>query len=401
MLRELIYLPTGIAIISVIAVTAIGGFSSTAILYALLILPFSLTAAFLIRKKIINKLECETSDLNDLQNNLIENQNRVLDSLNQNFRESTEIWKKQIDQICIEGNAEVDQLADRVAHIMTRLTTAMKLFLDTIDFKTPDSNSESPTKLTTEIQSRLKGVTESIQTVLGSKNEVIDHIKPLTNYTESLTEMANDISAIASQTELLALNAAIEAARAGDQGRGFAVVADEVRSLATSANQSGKKIIQNAEEINKQIYLTLEQVASQSEEDVSKMERADEIIHSVVNTYQQSEATMSIGANVIAGITAEIQDDIRDTLVSLQFQDRATQTLQHLITNIDSIEAGMDSAIGAIKSGEYEQVAKSIDWLEQMKNTYTTASEKSIHGEVSGETYNDETNQASGEVSFF
>ena len=99
---------------------------------------------------------------------------------------------------------------------------------------------------TTQIQNLdLSEVSEAVQ-------GIDDDLELLAGEIDNVGQVAEQIEAIARQTNMLALNATIEAARAGESGRGFAVVAGEVKALSGQTSTATKEIGELLQTLNLQ-----------------------------------------------------------------------------------------------------------------------------------------------------
>ena len=79
-----------------------------------------------------------------------------------------------------------------------------------------------------------------------------DDLELLAGEIDKVGQVADQIDAIAKQTNMLALNATIEAARAGEMGKGFAVVAGEVKALSGQTSTATKEIGELLQTLNTQ-----------------------------------------------------------------------------------------------------------------------------------------------------
>ncbi|MBL8270366.1 methyl-accepting chemotaxis protein [Steroidobacter sp.] len=224
----------------------------------------------------------------------------------------------------------------------------------------------------TEGRTRLTHVMTDLKEIHASRSGLAEEIRGLRRYTEELHAMADDVGQIAFKTNMLALNAAIEAAHAGEAGKGFAVVAQEVRALSEASRETGKKIVSRIESVNNTLNSLTErseQVFSQESQAVSGCEQH---INEVLARFATSSQTLTTATQRLRQDSERIKDEIEQSMVQLQFQDRVSQILVHAANNLR--ELGQNAA-----SPQSVQAADMAAFLQRMASSYTTSEQRSIH----------------------
>jgi methyl-accepting chemotaxis protein len=160
-----------------------------------------------------------------------------------------------------------------------------------------------------EISHRVQDASTAAAHAVKEVRSTVEMTKSLSDVSNSISEAATLIRAIADQTNLLALNATIEAARAGEAGRGFAVVASEVKALATQTALATDEITRYIVAIQSQTQNVVDATGSVG----NLIEKIDIIASSIaVSTSQQSNATNDIVKAIdnAAHGTMAINDDL-------------------------------------------------------------------------------------------
>ena len=121
------------------------------------------------------------------------------------------------------------------------------------------------------------------------------------------------------------------------------------------------------------------------QQDRESVARSNETIEKVMSRFKGVTTSLTASSMSMQKTGENIRGEISDMLVSLQFQDRVTQILEHVMQQMGRLEA----TIGGQDPADLES------WLSAMEASYTTNEERVTHGAA------DDTASANSSITFF
>lgn len=279
--------------------------------------------------------------------------------------EALRIWSKQIEASRQQMEDAVVALTQRFAGIVERLDATLANSQRAARGESNSIHSE-----TQQGEQDLLHVIEALKRIQQSRQALAREISSVVSYTSELRRMAEEVGMIAFKTNMLALNAAIEAAHAGESGKGFAVVAHEVRALSDASRQTGKMITDKATYIAD----TLAHLATNNEavavEDAAAIADSEAKISAVLARFRSRTEHMAQAVQQANQESSAIKDEVAESLVQLQFQDRVSQILAQVASSMTEFAAPAGDQ-------PLDEVARAR--LEKMAGSYTTDEQRRIH----------------------
>jgi methyl-accepting chemotaxis protein len=361
-----------LAIASGLAVAYFGGFELSAALAALALTVSAIGLAIWGWQRERSRHEAQTAQIEASAHSALkdrEEYTRELERLNievcpilaRNVAASRELAEVNIASLSSRFSAMVQELAGVVdSSESSRLQSEFERFLD-------------------ESQGALDQVVDSLRSLLDRTSSLVESVHGLSSDFTVLEDMATSVRSVADQINVLALNAAIEAARAGEHGRGFAVVADEVRKLAATSSEAGERIIDKITGISDGMNQTLQLVETSSALDDKTVDESQQTIGEVLAGMHRMMSEVGADAGNLRQSSENLRGEINDVLVSLQFQDRLNQILDHVQSSLGEMERTLRDVQTHDGQNRHQDTLQVDDLLKRMLDEYTTHEERQSH----------------------
>jgi len=196
---------------------------------------------------------------------------------------------------------------------------------------------------------KILGATEEANEV---SQRAIDRIQQMDKASQLVSRAMLQFEEIGRGNRILALNARIEAARAGEYGAGFGVVAVEVLAQTERSQKLTAEVSDLIANLRALAGSTLEDLKRMNEQGNKRTEQSRKEVDESLHNLQAAHGEMK---EMLTGMTEDgalLATDIGAAVRGLQFQDRTSQRIAHVVEDLDTIHALLTTRFGEIGAGE-------------------------------------------------
>ncbi len=234
-----------------------------------------------------------------------------------------------------------------------------------------DRDSHSPLA---EIQQVLNKLLADVQSSFRFSQLASEKLAHLEKQLGGVEKVVGEVEGIAGRAKMVALNGRIEASRLGIAGKAFGVVAQETKDLADKAAQTGCAIRQSINELARELFQTTGEIKCRADRDAIELLEMNATVVGLLGKLDQTYQQMTEAMARTAKLSGELQNDIGKAVMSMQFQDRVSQRIAHVVQSLDILINRLDPFCSKADIAETTRVFNV--WLGEMQSHYTMDSER-------------------------
>jgi len=255
-------------------------------------------------------------------------------------------WRNNVQLARTQTQEAIDKLTQRFVGIHQRLGGAVSL--------AEGGKNGDVLQVIQNAAQQLGGIADALEQVLTTRDALLRKIEALSQHNEDIRQLGLQVEQIAARTGVTDL---------------FSDQASWTELAARSA-EAGRQIVNKTKAVQQQIQAT-HLSANQLDADAGRMvDDSRMVIDSVIADFRQSADKLSGTVGQLEEENREVDQEVCDILVNLQFQDRISQILDH-------VQLDMVKLTGMVESAA--PLPPSAAWLADLEKTYTTQEQRQVH----------------------
>jgi len=234
-----------------------------------------------------------------------------------------------LDEVISHSESAVIQISNNFIDVTRKTRKQVEYALGLLE-RTRGSNAEkgnqSLPQLIAAYESMLQQVTASLTGIAETAQKLEQRHEAVRENLKHIDASLDQLSAHDSQIGMIALNTSVS----GAGGAGLVSMSDQIRTLSLESKALTRDIRRNLEEVKTQaqeIYGAV-RVAAKQARDASQFAGAE--VGKLTEGIRATSHEVGEALALISGLGSEIQNDINNIIVALQFQDLTQQKLQRL-----------------------------------------------------------------------
>ncbi len=269
------------------------------------------------------------------------------------LREVLPVWQGNVQLARAQTQSAIDSLTARFVGIHERLEGALD----------PARHGAGSEILQTipHAAEQLGGIATTLEGMLTSRQALAGRL-------DTLMATNDEIRRLAQQNEQLAGQTGVTDLLSSEQSW---------QELAERSAENSRQIAARAKSMRQQIQAVLGASGETPASEGEIVEHSRALIDQVIADFRQSAMKLSTTVEQLEDEGREVDREVCDILVHLQFQDRISQILDHVQGDIARLRA-------AAAEDAHKPLPSAQQWLAELEKTYTTPEQRQVHAGQQG-----------------